>query len=677
MISVDLSEKMVTGKGNFVDDINLPGMLHLAFVRSPYPRARIKSIKGGITSRDIDMKMASVGEGASAGFEYLEHPVLAKEYVGYVGQPVAAVYSENAYEAEDLVDTVGVDYEPLTAIVDPEKAMSAEPMYPGLKSNILADRYLGEDFQVDAPVVIEGHFVNHRIATDPIEPRGIVAAYDGKRLTVWISTQSVHTIKQGFCEVMKLSPDAVRVIQTDTGGAFGLKGGFYPEYVVAAWLAMKEGRPVKWIETRSEHLLASRPGRGVVGRMKLYANRQGRILGIKGDVIVDSGAFAGGSGEFSSRFIAMQITGPYEINNAHIHALSVLTNKVPQGPYRGAGRPEAAFFMERMVDRLADELHMDPVDVRMINATREPFVSPTGLTVEASKPFLEQAVKAMDYNGHRKKGNVGFGWFVLVPATMPGETARIFVENRGIKVWLGGTAHGQRHDLFVKSILADELGVDPEIVEWQKGDTDQLKEGVGAWGSRSAMMGGSALVEAARKLKEQVEKKYGKYSVARLLDGKWDSYEYFHYDKPYTSLGANLITVSTDRYGRVKVDECISYYDLGKVLNMDNATGQNAGGCAEGIGQTLYEGLMFDQNGQMITSSIADAGVVKATMVPRYRLILHSSESTLPSKAKGLGEAPTIGTPVALSRAIEVATGLRITDTPINPEYLISAVREP
>ncbi len=283
----------------------------------------------------------------------------------------------------------------------------------------------------------------------------------------------------------------------------------------------------------------------------------------------------------------------------------------------------------------------------------------------------------MDYNGHRKKGNFGFGWFVLVPATMPGETARILVENRGIKVWLGGTAHGQRHDLFVKSILADELGVDPGIVEWQKGDTDQLKEGVGAWGSRSAMMGGSALVEAARMLKEQVEKKHGKYSVSKLLDGKWDSYEYFHYDKPYTSLGANLITVSTDRYGRVRVDECISYYDLGKVLNMDNAIGQNAGGCAEGIGQTLYEGLMFDQNGQMITSSIADAGVVKATMVPRYRLILHSSESTLPSKAKGLGEAPTIGTPVALSRAIEVATGLHITETPINPEYLISAVREP
>ncbi len=672
---MDLTEKLVSGKGNFVDDINMPGMLHLSFVRSPYARAKILRIKGGITWKDVDLKMASVGEGATKGFEYLEHPVLAKDYVGYVGQPVAAVYADSPYEAEDLAETsVEVDYEPLKAIVDPEMSLTAEPMYPGLKSNLLADKYLGADFEIkDAPVIIEDRFVNHRIATDPIEPRGIVAAYDGNRLTVWVSTQSVHSLKEGFCEIMHLEPESVRVIQTDTGGAFGLKGGIYPEYIVAAYLAMREKRPVKWIETRREHLLASRPGRGVVGKMKLYADRTGKILGIKGDVIVDSGAFAGGSGEFSARFIAMQLTGPYEIKNAYIHAMSVLTNKVPQGPYRGAGRPEAAFFIERMVDRLADELEMDPVEIRLKNATTAPYVSPTGLTVEASKPFLESAVKAMGYHDHVRKGNTGFGWFVLVPATMPGETARILVDGGTVKVWLGGNAHGQRHDLFVRSILSDELGIDPSVVEWQKGDTDQLEDGVGAWGSRSAMMGGSALVEAARKLRKEVENKYGKYSPQKLLEGKWDSYEFFHYDKPYNNLGANLITVHQDDLGVIHVRECISYYDLGKVLNMDNVIGQNAGGCAEGIGQTLYEGLMFDENGQMMTSSIADAGVVTADLVPRYKLLLHKSESSLPSRAKGLGEAPTIGTPVALARAIEVATGLRIRETPINPEYLLSA----
>lgn len=674
---MELTEKLVTGRGNYVDDISLPGMLHLAFVRSTYARAKILKVSGAaITGKDLNMKMASVGEGATKGFEYLEHPVLAKDYVGYVGQPIAAVFADSPYEAEDLAESVEVEYEPMVAIVDPEKSLQSEPMYPGLQSNVLADSYLGQDFEIkDAPIMIEDRFVNHRIATDPIEPRGIVAAYDGQRLTVWVSTQSVHSLKEGFCEIMNLEPDRIRVIQTDTGGAFGLKGGIYPEYIVAAYLAMKEKRPVKWIETRREHLLASRPGRGVVGRMKLFADRKGRILGIKGDVIVDSGAFAGGSGEFSARFIAMQLTGPYEINKAYIHAMSVLTNKVPQGPYRGAGRPEAAFFIERMVDRLADELKMDPVEVRRINATRKPFKSPTGLEVEASLPFLESAVKAMNYHEYAKKGNAGFGWFVLVPATRPGETARILVENGSIKVWLGGNAHGQRHDLFVKSILADELKVDPSIVEWQKGDTDQLEDGVGAWGSRSAMMGGSALILAARKIKDQVTKKHGSYSVKKLLEGRWDVYEYFHYDESYNNLGANLVTVKQDDYGRIRVLDCISYYDLGKVLNMENALGQNAGGCAEGIGQMLYEGLMFDEKGQMLTSSIADAGVVTADLVPRYKLLLHPSESTLPSKAKGLGEAPTIGTPVAMARAIEVVTGLRITETPINPEFLLSAVK--
>ncbi|MDS0257024.1 molybdopterin-dependent oxidoreductase [Thermoplasmatales archaeon AK] len=323
-------ERFVNGTARYVDDLTFPGMLYLGIVRSPYARARIIDISGGITHKDLPLKLSSVGEGATEGFEFLEHPVLANKYVGYVGQPVAAVFSENRYAVEDLIESVDVSYEPLKPIMDPEESLRSEPMYPGLKSNILFDRYRGNDFEIkDAPIVLEDKLVNKRISANPIEPRGVLAAYDGKRLTVWISTQSVHSIKEGFCETLNLKPENVRVIQADTGGGFGTKGGIYPEYVIAAAIAMREKRPVKWIETRSEHLLATRSGRGAIGKMKLYADRSGRILGLKGDVIVDTGAFAGGSGEFSAPFIAMQITGPYHIRNAYIHAMSVLTNKAP------------------------------------------------------------------------------------------------------------------------------------------------------------------------------------------------------------------------------------------------------------------------------------------------------------------------------------------------------------
>ncbi|MEM3676369.1 MAG: xanthine dehydrogenase family protein molybdopterin-binding subunit [Thermoplasmataceae archaeon] len=668
-------ERFVNGSARYVDDLTFPGMLYLGIVRSPYARARLLDVKGGISHKEMPYKLSSVGEGASEGFEFLEHPVLANKYVGYVGQPVAAVYSDNRYNIEDLIESVDVSYEPLRPIMDPEESIKSEPMYPGLKSNLLYDGYRGTDFEIkDAPLILEDKFVNRRIVANPIEPRGVLAAYDGRRLTVWASTQSVHSLKEGFCETLNLKPEDVRVIQVDTGGAFGTKGGIYPEYIIAAAIAMKEKRPVKWIETRSEHLVSTRPGRGVVGKMKLYADRSGKILGLKGDIIVDTGAFAGGSGEFSAPFIAMQITGPYNIRKAYIHAMSVLTNKVVQGPYRGAGRPEASFFMERMVDLLADELKMDPVDLRILNSTTEPFTSPTGLQIEASRPFIEAAVKGLEYEKYRGKSGVGFSFFVLVPATMPGESAKISVSDGRVRVWLGGNAHGQRHDRFVASIIENELGVSEDRIDFQLGDTDQTESGVGSWGSRSAMMGGSALVLAARKIKKLVESKYGKYSPDALLNGKWESFEFFNYDKPLNSLGANLVAVDVGELGQIKIKECASYYDVGNVLNEKNAINQIVGGCAQGVGQTLFEELAFDENGQLMTSSIADAGVPTADLLPRFKAKLHRNPSSLPSGAKGVGESPTIGVPSALVRAIETATGVRIRDTPISQEKLLEGM---
>ncbi len=676
---VELSEKLVKGEGRFVDDIQMPGMLYLGFARSQYARARILRISGAqLTHKEVNFDIAEVGEGATeGGSELLKHPVLAKDYVGYVGQPVAAVYSDDRYVAEDLIDSVDIEYEPMKAIVDPEDSISREEMYPGVKSNAIVDRYFGDDFTPDSTdIVIERKMVNRRIATNPIEPRGVVAAYDGNKLTVWVSTQSAHAIKEGLSEALKMEPDRIRVVQVDTGGAFGLKGGLFPEYVVACYLAMKEKRPVKWIETRREHLLASRPGRGAVAKLELFAKKDGTITGLKGEVIVDNGAFTGGSGEFSPIFIVKQLAGAYHLPNAYVRALSVLTNKAPQGPYRGAGRPEAMYFIERLMDGLADKLKMDPVELRLKNAATETYTSPLGFQVEKSRPFLESAIRELNYEKYRGKENVGFALLILYHATFGGESARIKVEDGKVRVWTGGNAHGQRHDVFIKTLLNEELGVSEDHVEVMKGDTDMLAEGVGAWGSRSSMVLSSAVIVAARKIREQIEKKQGKYTVQALLAGKWDHYEYFNYDRMESSLGANLVTADVDDYGRVKVKDCLSYYDLGRVLDPDNARGQNAGGAVQGIGQVLSEELSFDEDGLPLITSISDAGVLSADLVPRFDIKFHKSESPLPSKAKGVGEAPTIGVPIALSRAIELATGKTILETPIKPEYLLPVEKE-
>ncbi len=672
---MNLDEKFVRGLGKFVGDISFPGTLYLNFVRSNYARAKILNVSGGLTHKDINLKVSSVGEGGLGGFGSVAHPVLASDFVAYVGQPIAAVYSPDPYKSEDLLDSVNVDYDPLPPVTDPEKAIDFEPIHPGLKSNVVVDRYFGKDFDIDADIVVEDRFVNNRIATDPIEPRGIVCDYDGSRLTVWTPTQSVFSIREGLSEALGLPGKDIHVIQTDTGGAFGLKGGMYPEYIVAAYLAMKERKPVKWIETRREHLIASRPGRGVIGRMKLFSDRDGKIRGLKGDVIVDNGAYSGGSGEFSAVFVAHQLAGVYKIDNAYVRARSVLTDKVPQGPYRGAGRPEAMFLIERIVDRLADELHIDPLELRIKNAAREKYKSPLGYMIEPSKEFIERAAEALEYRKYYPQGNCGFSVGILYHATAGGESARIRVKDGRVTFWLGGNAHGQRHDVWGRTLLHEELGVDPELIDFENGDSDALENGIGAWGSRSAMVGGSALVVAARKLREHVVKSTGKYSVEDLLSGSWDQYEFFEYDTTESSLCSNLVTVDTSSLPTVRVEKCRAYYDAGRVLDPVYAAGQNAGGSAEGIGEVLTESLMFTEDGQPLISSIADAGVLTADLLPRFEVKFHPSESTLPSKAKGIGEAPTIGVPIALARAIERSTGLKINETPIPLDYLLLAAQ--
>ncbi|MEM4772012.1 MAG: xanthine dehydrogenase family protein molybdopterin-binding subunit, partial [Thermoplasmatales archaeon] len=638
------SELFVTGHGHFVDDIKLPGMMFMSVVRSPYARAKILRIKGGLNSSEFSRRMASVGEGATPGASYAVQPVFATEYVNYVGEPVAAVFADDRYKAEDMLESVDVEYDVLKPIVTIEQALSSEPIHPGMKSNVIASGSLGADFKEPDGIVLEDVLVNERIATNPIEPRGVVADFNGSNLNVYISTQSVYSIKSGLSQVLGLSMDRIRVMQMDTGGAFGSKGGLYPEYVIASYASMKYKRPVKWIETRREHLSSTNQGRGATGRMKIFSDRNGRIKGLKGEIIVDSGAYGSGIGIFASRYISSMVTGPYLIENAFINYKTVLTNKVPLGPYRGAGRPEAAFFIERMIDLLADELSMDPAEIRLLNATEKPFVSPVGLEIDASKPFIERALKSLKYKEiTRKNRNFGLSFFVLVPAVFPGETARVLVKDGRVNVWLGGNSHGQGHENWVKTIVNEELDVPENIVFLFRGDTGMIKEGIGTWGSRSAIVGGAALVSACRKIKQDVIKKYGRYTPSLLLSGEWDCYVKEERRRQLNSFGANLVTVDVDEFGAVKINDCKAYYDVGRALNRDMVIGQIRGGMAQGIGQVLHETIRYNEDGQLLTSSISDAGVPTAEQLPDFDVLYEENRSDEPHGAKGLGESPTIG----------------------------------
>ncbi|MGP8126233.1 MAG: xanthine dehydrogenase family protein molybdopterin-binding subunit [Candidatus Bathyarchaeia archaeon] len=666
-----MTKRLVEGRGLFVNDLHFPRMLHLAVVRSLYARAKLLKVSGGINSSELKARLSAVGEGASEGSGVVQ-PVLASGYVNYVGEPIAAVLGDDPYLAEDSMDEVEVEYEPLKAVVDPESALSSPPIHAGTSSNVFSTFRMGKEFNLDSVAVcVEDTLLNRRISPNPLEPRGLVVDYDGSLLTVWASTQSVFAWKEGLCESLGLDAKSLRVIQVDTGGAFGSKGGIYPEYVIACYAAMKMRRPVKWIETRMEHEMATNQGRGARAKMKLYADRTGRVQGLTADLLIDAGAYALGMGTMSPKWIGYQITGPYAISRVAVDAKSVYTNKVPLGPYRGAGRPEAAMFIERMMDLLADELRMDPVEVRLRNASPEPFLSPLGVRLDPFKPFLASAITELGYHDKREGESVGFSCFVLIPAVQPGESARIAVKRGRVKVWLGAGTHGQGHDVWARILVSEELNIPQSVIDFEKSDTNELDEGVGTWGSRTTVVAGAALIEAARKIKADATKMLGTYSPTELLNHEFDARVFRSQREQLNSFGANLVSAQLDESGTIRLRKCVAYYDVGRQLNPDMIESQIIGGTAQGIGQVLTEEMKYSDGGQLLTATIADAGILSASMMPPVEVKLANNPSPLPHGARGVGESPTMGIPPAVMRAIEKLVGRRLRETPIPIETMM------
>jgi carbon-monoxide dehydrogenase large subunit len=660
-------DRFANGKGRYLDDIEMDNMLYMSLVRSPYARAKIKKVEGGMTSKDLKAYYA-VGDG-----EHKE-PVLAIDEVNYQGQAVAAVFGKNRYESEDLLSTVNVEYEPLPAIYSIDDAKKKNPIYSDRKDNVLAIEDVGTRFDekdIDYDIKVTDTILLDRISANPMETRGIVADYRDGILNVYLPSQSIVRSKSGITHALGLPPEKVRLYLIDNGGAFGVKALFYPEYIIACYASMKFKKPVKWQETRTEHLQACHAGRGIEGTLTLYAKKDGKITGLDGEVLLDNGPYFVDAASVDLGNVIHEVTGPYLIEKAHLTGKYMITNKAPNGYYRGAGKPEASILMERMMDLLADKLNMDIADIRLKNALEKPFKSPLGLEMRyPTKPFLEEALKYFNYKELAKKEHVGISLFILDEDTAPGESARIIVKDGKVKTYLGGNVSGQGHELFVKSILSDELDIEQDLVSLELQDTETLSTGTGTWGSRSAMMHGSVLMQAAQDLKKQVEKKYGKYSPEILMKHEWDQTSTYKFDYNDNAVNFNIVTSKINEAGDIESLKIGAYYDLGKVLNMANVLGQTEGGALQAIGEVLSETLRYSEDGQLMTTSITDAGVLTAEHVPEFDIKIVENPSVMKDKAKGLGESPMIGIPEGLVRSLETQIKKRINVMPVTRESL-------
>ncbi len=665
------TEKFFMGKGSFVDDIQLPNMLYLEIVRSKKAHAKILEVKGGLTAKDIPLTLTSTGESYRMGRNYEVEPVFAKGKVLYYGQPVAAVYDKDKYKARDLVESVEIAYQELKPVLSIEESLSSSPIHENRKDNIVARFEIGKRFSPESEVKVSDELYMERVLPNPLETRGIVAYYNSGKLNVWISTQSVYSIKNGLSKILGLDPAEVNVFQADTGGAFGSKSAVYPEYVIACYLSMKTKQPVKWIESREEHISSTRPGRGAKAELQLYGNKKGKIEGIEGKIYVDVGAYADDLSSTSPSWIGYQITGPYLIENVYIEGYSVYTNKSPLGPYRGAGRPEAAFFIERMIDKFADQIGMDPVELRLKNLPERPFQSPTGLKVLPSKSFFEEGIKSINYS-ELKKRNVGVSFGILLPAVFGGESAKIKIDEGVVKVWLGGNAHWQRHELFVKRILKEILEVPEEKVVLMNGDTTELQKGIGTWGSRSAITAGNALYKAAMLLKEKAEK-MNINSVEQLLNSDLSAEYYENMQLDPTMISFLLTAAVAEMRDGIKpvIEEVWAYYDVGEPLSEEAVYGQITGGLLMGVQEVLSEALIYDSKGKPLPETMAATGIAYSINAPKYHVKIKTfGRSNTPHGAKGVGEAGTVGAPPAAARAVEKLLNKRVNKLPLDFDLL-------
>ena len=757
--------RYLRGEARYVDDIALPGMLHAAFLRSPHAHARLVRLD---TARAAAMPgvarvfgFADLAQwmkplplfgapppGLAARVRFAIRPTaqhaLVRDTARYVGEIAAMVVADSRARAEDGVDAIEAEWEPLPAVVDMVRA--AEPggsrVYPDWPDNVVVGFTHGigdadAAFRA-ADVVLRERFRVQRYVGMPIEPRGVVAVFDRRdgTLTTWNSTQVAHFVQQGLVVALELPPHKIRVIAPDVGGGFGTKAAGYPEDALIPIAALALNRPVKWAEDRREHMMAAAHARHQVHDIALAARRDGTILAVRDRIWLDVGAYNQWGIVLPYNTVA-HLLGPYRVRDLHVDFTAVVTNKTPSAPYRGAGRPEAVFAMDRAVDCLARQLGLDPAEIRRRNylgADELPW--DLGMPYRDGNPLvydtgdfrggLEAALRAARYDDVRRaqpalraRGvyrGIGLSGYVEGTAIGPYEGASVTLDLSGrVVVATGACSSGQGHETTFAQVAADVLGVPLAWVTVIGGDTAAVPFGVGTFASRSAVTAGSSIFDAAAAVREKVVRAAASLLEAApadiaIEDGQvfvrgapasaaplakvvqaaiptfarpgvaspdFQATAYHHVPTVTWASAVHVATVEVDPgTGLVKLLAYLVAHDCGKVINPLIVAGQVHGGVAQGVGGALYEELVYDESGQLLTQSFMDYLVPTAMELPAIEIVhLEHPSPRNPLGIKGLGEGGAISPPAAIANAIEDALapfGVRITETPVTPARLLA-----
>ncbi|MEE9241111.1 MAG: xanthine dehydrogenase family protein molybdopterin-binding subunit [bacterium] len=728
--------RLIQGLAHYVDDIQLPGMLHLAIVRSPYGSAVIRGVDTSkaeeapgvvavYTAADLGDKIGPVPvAGLVPDAKVPTQPILASGQAKFAGEPVAAVLAESRYGASDAANLIEVDYEARDAVVHLE--MAIEPGSPKVHDEYednIAFKWQLAAGDVDkglkeADVVVKQKIVNGRVAPLALEPRGVVAQYlpGEDKLTLWTSTQVPHKVRTFVSGQIGMNENRLRVITPEVGGGFGSKLNIYREEALTAHIAREVGRPVKWIESRSENFLATIHGRGQVGEVEMGLMKDGTVTTIRYKVLADCGAYYQLLTVSIFTLTGLMLPGPYKIQNVDTDVTGVFTNKIATDAYRGAGRPEATYVLERMMDIAAAELGMDPAEIRRKNfpdKSEFPFPTAAGLSYDSGDYHmtLDKALENIGYadmrreqEEGRKNGRylgIGLSTYVEICGMGPSaalggqgwESARVRVEPGGkVTVFSGASPHGQGQETTFAQIVADGLGVSVEDIEVVHGDTDSVPFGVGTFGSRGTAVGGAAVVFARDKVRDKMAKfaamKFeadasdidfagGKifvasspeksasfaeiagmaYSAIELPPGVDPGLEETHFFEPSNftfPFGAHVAWVEVDpETGQVKILRYVAVDDVGNIINPLLVEGQIHGGIAQGAGQALEEEVLYGEGGQPINASLMHYALPKSNLLPRLELEQTTTPTDVnPLGAKGVGEAGTIGSTPAVVNAV-------------------------
>lgn len=732
---------LIQGSATFVDDLRPSGCLHLALVRSPYPHAAVTSIDTSEAADAPGVRLILTPEDVA---EVVMPPVpnpkrniprrypLVQGRVLMPGDPVVAVVADDPGRARDAADLVLVDYDPLPPVGDPLEALAAPPLHEGQESNVAYDRSRGEWEAIDqlpGPVRLRGVVEHPRVVPAPMETRAVLAEWRDDSLQVWLSSQAPHLFAEELAKSFGLPMSRVRVITPYVGGGFGSKFDLAEEEYLAVIAAQRTGAPVKWVESRREHLLTIGHGRSMRAEYELVADEEGRVQGLRVDWLVDLGC--------RHRYLSFQTitprigTGNYDIEHYAWRMRGVWTNRSPRGIYRGAGRPEATLTIERAMDHLARHLQLDPAEVRRRNFVppdRFPYRAAGGYTYDTGDyaRALDLLLQVADYQGLREEQRrarhegrllgIGLAAYVEVCGFEDWGAARVQVQRDGsVSVFVETLDQGQGHRTSFAQVVAHQLGVPVEKVWVEQGDTASTPYGYGTSGSRSLAQGGSASHQAAGKIAEKarriaahlleaseadvelgegratvrgtdvsvgwqeiVDAAYTASALPEGMDPGLDEEVHWRSGGMNYPFGMHLAVVEVDpETGSVRLDRMWAVDDAGTIVNPMLAEGQRHGGLAQGIGQALWEEARYDPDGNLATASFVDYLIPSATTLPGFRLAeTHTPTPTNPLGAKGIGEAGAIGSTPAVLNAVCDALGTDDLQIPVRAERVWRALTQ-